>query len=39
MKSADSTSTTSSDALGQFDFPNVPFNPYRINVSAKALPN
>jgi len=26
--------TASTDALGQFGFSNVPFNPYRINVSA-----
>jgi len=26
--------TTSTDALGLFNFSNVPFNPYRINVSA-----
>ena len=26
--------TTSTDALGQFSFSNVPFNPYRIEISA-----
>ncbi len=29
--------TTSTDATGQFVFPNVPFNPYRITVSAKGF--
>ncbi|MGC1460706.1 MAG: TonB-dependent receptor [Terracidiphilus sp.] len=29
--------TTSTDAAGQFSFPNVPFNPYRITVSAKGF--
>ena len=29
--------TTSTDATGQFSFPNVPFNPYRIDVSAKGF--
>ncbi len=29
--------TTSTDALGQFVFSNVPFNPYRISVSAKGF--
>ena len=29
--------TTTTDALGQFDFPNVPFNPYRITISAKGF--
>jgi hypothetical protein len=28
---------TTSDATGQFDFTNVPFNPYRINVSANGF--
>jgi len=26
--------TQSTDATGQFDFPNIPFNPYRLSVSA-----
>jgi hypothetical protein len=29
--------TASTDALGQFDFSNVPFNPYRIGVSANGF--
>ena len=29
--------TTTTDATGQFDFPNVPFNPYRLSVSAKGF--
>jgi hypothetical protein len=29
--------TASTDALGQFSFSNVPFNPYRIEVSAKGF--
>ena len=29
--------TTSTDSTGQFSFPNVPFNPYRIDVSAKGF--
>ena len=29
--------TTSTDALGQFSLSNVPFNPYRIDVSAKGF--
>jgi Carboxypeptidase regulatory-like domain len=29
--------TTTTDATGQFTFPNVPFNPYTINVSAKGF--
>ncbi len=29
--------TTTTDAAGQFSFPNVPFNPYRISVSAKGF--
>jgi hypothetical protein len=29
--------TTSTDALGQFSLSNVPFNPYRIGVSAKGF--
>jgi hypothetical protein len=29
--------TTSTDALGQFGFSNVPFNPYRIEFSAKGF--
>ncbi|MGA2671649.1 MAG: TonB-dependent receptor [Terracidiphilus sp.] len=29
--------TASTDALGQFDFSNVPFNPYRIIVSANGF--
>ncbi|MGA7339379.1 MAG: carboxypeptidase regulatory-like domain-containing protein [Terracidiphilus sp.] len=29
--------TTTTDGTGQFTFPNVPFNPYRINVSAKGF--
>ncbi len=29
--------TTSTDALGQFGFSNVPFNPYRIEVSANGF--
>ena len=29
--------TTSTDSAGQFVFPNVPFNPYRIDVSAKGF--
>ncbi len=29
--------TTTTDATGQFDFPNVPFNPYRLTVSAKGF--
>ncbi|SPE28569.1 Cna protein B-type domain protein [Candidatus Sulfotelmatomonas gaucii] len=29
--------TSSTDATGQFSFPNVPFNPYRIDVSAKGF--
>ena len=29
--------TASSDATGQFEFSNVPFNPYRINVSANGF--
>jgi hypothetical protein len=29
--------TTTTDATGQFAFPNVPFNPYRLSVSAKGF--
>ena len=29
--------TTTTDATGQFTFPNVPFNPYTIDVSAKGF--
>ena len=29
--------TTTTDATGQFNFSNVPFNPYRIGVSAKGF--
>ncbi len=29
--------TTATDAAGQFSFPNVPFNPYRIDVTAKGF--
>jgi hypothetical protein len=29
--------TTSTDSAGQFAFPNVPFNPYKIEVSAKGF--
>jgi hypothetical protein len=29
--------TASTDSLGQFNFSNVPFNPYQINVSAKGF--
>jgi hypothetical protein len=29
--------TTTTDATGQFNFSNVPFNPYRIDVSAKGF--
>ena len=29
--------TTATDATGQFSFPNVPFNPYTISVSAKGF--
>jgi hypothetical protein len=29
--------TTTTDASGQFTFPNVPFNPYRIDVNAKGF--
>ena len=29
--------TTTTDATGQFTFPNVPFNPYTISVSAKGF--
>ncbi|MFZ0744526.1 MAG: TonB-dependent receptor [Terracidiphilus sp.] len=29
--------TTTSDATGKFSFPNVPFNPYRIAVSAQGF--
>ena len=29
--------STASDALGQFDFSNVPFNPYRIAISANGF--
>ena len=29
--------TTTSDATGQFAFSNVPFNPYKIDVSAKGF--
>ncbi|HVN94498.1 MAG TPA: carboxypeptidase-like regulatory domain-containing protein, partial [Terracidiphilus sp.] len=29
--------TTTTDATGQFTFPNVPFNPYTIEVSAKGF--
>jgi hypothetical protein len=29
--------TASTDPLGQFNFSNVPFNPYQINVSAKGF--
>ncbi len=31
--------TVTSDATGQFEFSNVPFNPYRINVSANGFSN
>ena len=29
--------TTTTDSTGQFSFPNVPFNPYRIEVTAKGF--
>lgn len=29
--------TASTNAAGQFDFPNVPFNPYRIDVTVKGF--
>src|ERR1700685_4173749 len=29
--------TVTTDATGQFEISNVPFNPYRINVSAKGF--
>jgi hypothetical protein len=29
--------TTTTDSTGQFSFPNVPFNPYRIDVTAKGF--
>ena len=29
--------TTTTDATGQFTFSNVPFNPYRIDVTAKGF--
>jgi len=29
--------TTATDATGQFSFPNVPFNPYTLSVSAKGF--
>jgi hypothetical protein len=29
--------TTETDSTGQFVFPNVPFNPYRVSVSAKGF--
>ena len=29
--------TTETDSTGQFTFPNVPFNPYRVSVSAKGF--
>ena len=29
--------TAFTDATGQFDFSNVPFNPYRINITAKGF--
>ncbi|MGB7264232.1 MAG: carboxypeptidase-like regulatory domain-containing protein, partial [Terracidiphilus sp.] len=29
--------TTTTDATGQFSFPNVPFNPYTISVTAKGF--
>src|SRR5208283_1026218 len=31
--------TTTTDTTGQFDFSNVPFNPYRIDVTAKGFAN
>jgi hypothetical protein len=31
--------TTTTDASGQFNFSNVPFNPYRIDVAAKGFAN
>jgi hypothetical protein len=31
--------TTTTDATGQFDFSNVPFNPYRIDVTVKGFAN
>lgn len=31
--------TTTTDATGQFNFSNVPFNPYRIDVAVKGFAN